>query len=177
MSGETSQKLAELNNEREVTDNQRYQKNKHRTNARLDPSVSARGVKIENSETSSKNLDNWSQMSSTNESNDTMNTLSEAASNIANDINEKLDIDKEATSKAIIEALRAVGEDFVATVKERGELKKLICGKGTTNTDHRMKIALVFVGALGLIAYTMKKNNNVQNSKTYDVPITVASTK
>ena len=60
MSGETSQKLAELNNEREVTDNQRYQKNKHRTNARLDPSVSARGVKIENSETSSKNLDNWS---------------------------------------------------------------------------------------------------------------------
>mgnify|MGYP001167050305 CR=1 FL=1 len=185
MSGETSQKLADLSNEREVIDKQRFKKNMHRVNTRLDPTVSTRGVKIENSEQTNENLDNSFQMSSTNENNEGMNALSEAATNITKNVVEEvvdkvnesqnLDIDKEATSKAIIEALRAVGTDFVATKEERDELKKLVCGKGTTNADRRMKIALVFVCALALVAYVMKKNNAEKNSKTYDSPITVAA--
>ena len=185
MSSETSQKLAELSNEREVIDNQRYKKNMHRVNTRLNPTVSARGVKIENSEQSNENLDNSFQMSSTNENNDAMNALSEAATsmtknvveNVVDKVNEtqNIDIDKEATSKAIIEALRAVGNDFVASKEERAELKQFVCGNETTNTDRRMKIALVFVCALGMVAYVMKNNTTEKNSRTYDVPITIAS--
>ena len=174
MPGETSQKLAELSNERQVVDKQRYKKNMHRVNARLDPTVSARGVKIESSEQSSENLEDGFQMSSTNENNESMNALSQAASNVTTDdkVNDSqgLDIDKEATSKAIIEAMRAVGNEFVATKKEREELKKLLYGNETTNTDRRMKIAIVFVCALGLIAYMMKKNKTKENSKSFDTP-------
>ena len=154
----------------------------HRINARLDPTVSARGVKIEGIE-SKESIDDGFQMSSTNENNDSMNALSDATDKIVNTMTEDvtdqtkevLDIDKDATSKAIIEALRAVGSDFKATANERKELKKYVCGTGNANSDKRMKIAFVFICALGLVAYTIKRNNNKENSSTYDGPVTIAS--
>lgn len=74
------------------------------------------------------------------------------------------EIDADATSAACVEALRAVGKNFVASPKERTELRKIVAPKADA-ARNRMDMALILVViVMGMVLISRRKASSEANT-------------
>lgn len=162
MKGSTSEEIANMHQRRDEQDRIRYQQNKHQVGMRPPvPIVSARGVSLTTSPSSS----NADTTENTNVGfSQPFDKKDATQPPMADQKTSDDEIDFEATSAAIIDAVRTIGTHFQANSKEKSELAKLM-GMTTGSADlsppilSKLNVGLLLVIIVLCVMLFRKRDN------------------